>query len=116
MRVTNRTRQTVLVKQGKIASTAWSRLVGLLGRRVFDPGDGLLLRGEQAIHTLGMFFPIDVAFLDRDGRVLRAVGTLRPQRMGPFVRGARNVLELPAGTLAATHTREGDELVIEPTS
>jgi uncharacterized protein len=116
IRVINRTRQTVLVNAGHIASSPWSRLVGLLGRREFQPGDGLLLRGEQAIHTLGMFFPIDVVYLDRDGRVLRAVGTLPPQRLGPLVRKARNVLELPAGTLAATHTREGDELVIEPIS
>jgi uncharacterized membrane protein (UPF0127 family) len=116
MRVTNRTRNTVLVEEGKIASTPWSRLVGLLGRREFERGDGLLLRDEQSIHTLAMSFPIDVAYLDRDGRVLRAVGNLVPQRLGPFVRGARNVLELPSGTLSATHTREGDELVIEITS
>jgi uncharacterized protein len=113
MRVINRTRQTMLVENGRVASTPWSRLVGLLGRRSLEPGDGLLLVGEQAIHTGGMLFAIDVAYLDRDGRVLRAIGALVPYRLGPFVRGARNVLELPQGTLAATHTREGDELDIE---
>lgn len=116
MRVVNRTRDTVLVRRGKVASTLWSRLVGLLGRRVFEPGDGLLLRGEQAIHTLGMFFPIDVVYLDRESRVLRAVRALPPQRLGPLVRGAHNVLELPIGTLAATRTHEGDELIFEFTS
>ncbi len=116
MRVINRTRQTVLVKQGRVASTPWSRLVGLLGRRFFEPGDGLLLRGEQAIHTLGMFFPIDVVYLDRQARVLRAVRALAPLRLGPLVRGAQDVLELPVGTLVATDTREGDELVFEFTS
>jgi uncharacterized membrane protein (UPF0127 family) len=116
MRVINRTRQTLLVAHGQLASTPWSRLVGLLGRRAFEPGDGLLLRGEQAIHTFGMFFAIDVAFLDCDGRVLRGLEGLAPQRVGPFVRGARNVLELPVGTLAATHTREGDKLDIQVAS
>jgi uncharacterized membrane protein (UPF0127 family) len=116
MRVTNRSRKTLLVDHGRVASSPWSRLVGLLGRRAFEPGDGLLLRGEQAIHTVGMLFDIDVAYLDRDGRVLRALGPLAPQRLGPFVRGARNVLELPVGTLAATHTCEGDKLDIELTS
>jgi uncharacterized membrane protein (UPF0127 family) len=116
MRVINRTRKTVLVTGGKVASTPWSRLVGLLGRRVLEPGDGLLLRGEQAIHTLGMLFPIDVLYLDREARVLRAVPALPPLRLGPFVRGAQDVLELPSGTLAATQTCEGDELVFEFTS
>lgn len=113
MRVTNRTRRTLLVEAGNVASTPWSRLVGLLGRQRLDQGDGLLLRNEQAIHTFGMLFPIDAAYLDRDGLVLRAVTALRPYRLGPFVRKASNVLELPAGTLAATNTREGDELVID---
>jgi uncharacterized protein len=116
MRVTNRTRQTVLVKQGEIASSGWSRLIGLLGRREFKSGDGLLLLGEQAIHTIGMLFPIDVLYLDRQHRVLRAVVGLAPLRLGPLVHGARNVLELPVGTLAATRTCEGDELVIEHSS
>lgn len=116
MRVTNSTRHTVLVKRGQVASTPWSRLVGLLGRRQFQSGDGLLLRGEQAIHTLGMRFPIDVLYLDREHRVVRAVGAMRPQRIGPLVREARSVLELPVGTLAATLTREGDELFIEHSS
>lgn len=116
MRVTNRTRKTILVEHGKVASSPWSRLVGLLGRREFMAGDGLLLLGEQAIHTLGMLFPIDVLFLDREHRVLRAVGGLAPLRLGPLVRGTRSVLELPVGTLAATQTCEGDELVIEDPS
>lgn len=116
MRVTNRTRKTVLVEQGRIASSPWSRLIGLLGRREFRSGDGLLLLDEQAIHTLGMLFPIDVLFLDREHRVLRAVGGLSPQRLGPLVGGTRSVLELPVGTLAATQTCEGDELVIEDPS
>jgi uncharacterized protein len=116
IRVTNLTRQTVLVKEGRVAATPWSRLVGLLGKRGLDPGDGLLLRGEQAIHTFGMQFPIDVAYLDREGRVLRALHALRPQRLGPFLRKSRDVLELPAGTLAATGTCEGDQLVFEFTA
>jgi uncharacterized protein len=116
MRVVNRERQTTLVDRGHAASTPWSRLIGLLGRRTFDTGDGLLLREEQAIHTFGMMFAIDVAYLDKQGRVLRALSDLPPLRLGPFVRGARNVLELPKGTLAATHTCEGDELDIEFTS
>ncbi len=113
MRVLNRTRQTVVVKAGRVADTPWTRLVGLLGRSGLEPGDGLLLRGEQAIHMLGMRFAIDVVYLDAEGHVLRALNSLAPWRLGPFVRKSRDVLELPAGTLSATGTCEGDELVFE---
>lgn len=116
IRVTNKSRSTVLVKRGQVADSMWARLLGLIGQRQLEAGGGLLLRDEKAIHTFGMSFAIDVAYLDRDGRVLRSVGALPPLRLGPIVRHAQNVLELPAGTLAATDTHEGDLLIIEPTS
>ncbi len=116
LRVTNRTRQAILVQTGRVAASPWTRLVGLLGRSGLEPGEGLLLRGEQAIHTIGMRFPIDVVYLDREARVLRAIDSMVPLRFGPFLRNSRDVLELPAGTLVATGTREGDELVFEFTS
>ncbi len=116
LRVTNRTRHCVLVTTGRVAATPWTRLVGLLNRSGLEPGEGLLLRGEQAIHTVGMRFPIDVVYLDRSARILRAIDAMGPLRFGPFLRNSRDVLELPAGTLVATGTREGDELVFEFTS
>ncbi len=116
MRVMNRTRQTVLVHAGHVAATPWARLVGLLGKSELKSGDGLLLRGEQAIHMLGMRFAIDVVYLDREARVLRALHRLGPQHLGPFLRESRDVLELPAGTLAVTGTCVGDELLLELTS
>ncbi len=116
IRVTNRTRGVELVRAGQAAATPWSRLIGLLGQRRLERGDGLLLCGEQAIHTIGMRFPIDVLYLDRTARVLRAFHSLPPQRLAPFLRDSHNVLELPAGTLAETGTRVGDELTIEYSS
>ncbi len=61
-----------------------------------------------------MRFAIDAAFLDRDGRVLRAAADLPPWRLATAARGARDVLELPAGALARTGTQAGDVLVFEP--
>ncbi len=116
MRVVNRTRRVELVSHGRVASNVWTRLVGLMGCRRLDRGEALLLRGEQAIHTFGMRIAIDVVYLDREARVLRAVSAMAPSRIGPFVRGARDVLELPSGILDATGTREGDQLVFEFTA
>ena len=46
-------------------------MVGLLGHASLPRGEGLLLAPAWSIHTWFMRFPIDVVFLDADGRVLR---------------------------------------------
>jgi uncharacterized membrane protein (UPF0127 family) len=113
-KVLNQTRGTVLAEQATIASSMWSRARGLLGRRDLPAGEGLIIRPCNSVHCFFMAFPIDVVFLDRDHRVVRLAPTLRPYRLGPIVRSAREVIELPAGTLAATGTQVGDQLRIEP--
>ncbi len=60
-----------------------------------------------------MRFPIDVVFLDSEGKVLRVYAPLKQWRSSRIVRGAKQTLELPAGTVAASDTRVGDLLVIE---
>ncbi len=60
-----------------------------------------------------MRFPIDAAFVNREGRILRIAANLRPWRIALSLR-AYAVVELPAGTLAATATRVGDTLRLDP--
>ena len=62
-----------------------------------------------------MRFAIDAVYLDKSGRVVKVAADLRPWRLADAARGARDVLELPAGTAARTGTHAGDELVFEPT-
>lgn len=113
LRVHNRARHTTLVTQGAVASSLWTRFWGLMGRRELPPGYGLLLENESAIHTFGMRVAIDVVYLDAQAIILRTTAAMPPYHIGPLVRGARNVLELPIGTLARTHTQSGDQLELE---
>lgn len=113
LQVFNRTQQTTLVTAGVVADNPWARLVGLMGKRSLPEGFGLLLRNESAIHTFGMRIPIDVVYLDRSGTILRVAKAMPPARFGPLVRGARDVLELPAGTLVRSHSRIGDKLELK---
>ena len=113
LKVRNVTRDRILADRALRASSFLQRLVGLLGRASLPVGEGLLIEPCGSIHTFFMRMAIDVAFLDADGVVLRQVGALPPWRAASGPRRARSVLELPAGTLGASGTCEGDRLHFE---
>ncbi len=108
----NHTRQSVLSTECKIADSGWERMKGLLGRskEEFPAGKGLWLVPANSIHTIGMSFPIDVAYLDKAGRVIRLYHSLPPFRVAAIKFKTHSILELPAGTLAKTRTEVGDIL------
>ena len=110
--VTNNTRQTLLASDLEVAETGWQRIRGLIGRpaRNFNKGKGLWLLSCEGVHTIGMAFPIDVAYLDSDDRVVYMYQNLRPFRVGKVKWRVRSVLELPAGVLAESRTEIGDLL------
>ena len=93
-----------------VAASPFSRMKGLLGHSELRPGEGLLLRPASAIHTFFMRFPIDAVFLDRDWRVVGIAGDVAPWRTAGR-KGAKAVLELPAGESARRGLRPGDLLV-----
>jgi hypothetical protein len=93
-----------------VADSPASRMKGLLGRSELRPGEGLLLRPASAIHTWFMRFPIDAVFLDRDWRVVGISSEMGPWRAASR-RGAKAVLELPAGESARRGLAPGDLLL-----
>jgi len=108
--VHNRTRGATLADKVQLADTPRLRRIGLLRHQTLEPGEGLWIYPTRAIHTFGMRFPIDVAFLDRRLRVRRVYHSLVPFRCAWLVWGGRSVLELASGSLANTGTAVGDEL------
>jgi uncharacterized protein len=97
---------TVVCERCLLAETPLARLRGLLGRSGLASGEGLLLRPAGSIHTAFMRFSIDAVFLDRADRVVKVAAALRPWRAAAC-RGARSVLELPAGEAARRGLRPG---------
>jgi len=114
--VRNVARREVLARKVAVATGWWSRARGLIARPRLRRHEGLLLRPCRAVHMMGMAYPIDVAFLDADARVLATYDTLRPGRLTRFHRAAAAALELPPGVLAATRTAVGDLLELLPAS
>ena len=100
---------TVVTVSLEVAASYRARTRGLLGR---DGVEGaLLLTPANSVHTFRMRFPIDVAYLTRDLRVI-AVRTMRPGRLGLLRVRARHVLESEAGTMLSWGLRPGARLAI----
>jgi uncharacterized membrane protein (UPF0127 family) len=93
-----------------VASSVLAKSRGLLGKKSYE--GAMLLRGTRSVHTIGMRFAIDVAFLTTDMRVV-AVVTLRPQRIALPRRGGRSVLEAQAGAFERWALAPGDLLEIK---
>jgi hypothetical protein len=110
----NTTRGTIVADRVTVAESILMRLRGLLGTRTLPRRHGLLLRPCRQVHSFFMRYPLDLVFLDGQGRVLRSFSDFAPNRISPLVRGAAAVLELPAGALAETEIDPGDLLCIEP--
>lgn len=109
----NASLNTVLAERVGVAATRAARAVGLLSRSGLEPGEALWIVPSRGVHTCGMRFPIDVVALDAEGRVIDCVSNLRPWRVRLPRRGTAGVLELAAGTLAASRTSIGDTIVLE---
>ncbi len=67
--------------------------------------------GVRSVHTAGMKFPIDVAFLSLDLTVVR-IARLKPWRMAMGGAGTRSAVETEAGALERWGVRVGDQLEV----
>lgn len=116
VRATNSTRGTLVGDCIRVAETGLTRVVGLLGERDLLPGDGLLILPSQGVHTWGMKFPIDIAVLDGEWKVIAIRRNMRPFRITGLFWNAAAVLELPSGVMDSTSTVVGDAIEFSHTS
>ena len=101
---------SIVCERCVLADTALTRMKGLLGRRELRSGEGILLKPGSSVHMAFMRFPIDAVFLDRDLRVVKIAVDLQPWRVAGS-RGAKAVLEIPAGEASRRGLTVGDRLV-----
>lgn len=117
MRVTDLTDGTaVLYCDGRelgvirVAASHRARYRGLRGEDAVD--DVLLLLKTNGVHTIGMRFPIDVAYISRNLRVVD-IAHMKPNRWSRNRLSARHTLETVEGRLTEWGIERGSELAIE---
>ncbi len=91
----------------EVAEGLPARIRGLLGRSGFE--GALFLPRTRSVHSVGMRFCLDVAFLDRELTVMDTV-QLPPWRMTRPRWRCRWVLEAEAGAFERWGLRPGDQL------
>jgi uncharacterized protein len=94
----------------EVARDRRSRMRGLLGRESME--GALWMEPARAVHTVGMRFAIDVAYLDGEGTVLD-IHTMARYRVGWPRWHARAVLEANAGAFERWRLRPGDVVEIK---
>jgi uncharacterized protein len=110
--VLNKTRERFVATNVSVADSYLRRLGGLLGKtkKWARAGHGLWIVPSHGVHTIGMLFPIDLIFLDRDKNVVRLEEHVKPFRISLGSLRTHSVLELPAHTVFRTGTCVGDQL------
>jgi len=98
-----------VLASAEIATDRAERRRGLLGRD--GAGGALVIQPCRWVHTIGMRFPLDVAFLDAEGVVVKTVRMSR-HRVGVPVPKAHLVIEAQAGAFARWGLQVGDTVEV----
>lgn len=101
--------ERVVIERAWRAASASERTRGLLGRRPLVAGEALLIAPCSSVHTIGMRYALDLAFLDASETIVKLVRRLVPLRMAAAF-GARATVEMAAGEIDRLELAVGDRL------
>lgn len=111
--IINKTKHEIMADIVFFADNPFKRMKGLLGRRSLKDSEAMVIKPCNAIHTFFMRFPIDVLFVNKDNKVVKAITNLPSFRLSPICFSSQFVVELPAGMIQTTRTTLGDQIAIE---
>lgn len=98
-----------VLASAQIADDRRSRRRGLIGSDHLE--GALVLEPCNWVHTFGMGFDLDIAYLDADGIVMKT-NRMRRNRLGIPVFGTRAVIEAEAGAFARWGLHVGDTIEV----
>lgn len=99
----------LLSVHANIAHSFFMRAKGLLGTKTPYP---LLIYPGNQIHTIGMKYPIDVIYMDKNLQILSLEKDLTPGNIFSLVCGSYYILELPSGFIAQNNINLGTTVVL----
>lgn len=105
MKLINQDNGEILANHVTVANTFIKRLKGLMFTKNLPSGCALLIQPCQSVHTFFMNYELDILYLDGVGKVVAVDEQLKPGKIGRFVKDAKVVVEIPAGTIQTTSTR-----------
>ena len=111
--ILNKTKDKTICTNAKLAKNYFTRLIGLMFRKKLDNNECLAFYNAPSIHTCFMRFPLDLVFLDIEGKVIKVCEGVKPWR---FVIGRRShlTLEFPPHKISTENIELGDILELLP--
>jgi uncharacterized protein len=97
----------ILVPALRLANNPWTRFLGLMGRPGLAEDAGVWIEPCAQVHSCFMRFAFDAVFVSKTGEVLHTVANMAAWGLSPYVKGARVVVELPAGAIARLGITQG---------
>jgi uncharacterized membrane protein (UPF0127 family) len=106
----NKTRNTVLAANVKIANTFFLRFKGLMGQDSIPDNWALVIEPCKQIHSFFVKVEFDAVFLNSDCEVVHVIPSMKPSQISPFIKPAIKVIELSSGKVSRTQTKIGDKI------
>ena len=98
-----------IVRRLCLAATFWDRMTGLFSRRLSN--EVLLIAPCHSVHTFGMGYAIDIAFVGREGGVMESYENVPPWQLRKCP-GAYAVLERKAVAKSDSSGSSGEDRVV----
>ncbi len=102
-------RRTLLLDSVTHTDSPWERMRGLLWRQPLREQEALIIDRCGSVHTWGMTYPLDLAFIDRQWVIRKLTRALRPWRMAGCI-PAVITLEMSAGSMDRLKLETGMQL------
>lgn len=100
----------ILFNRVGYAGNPFSKMKGLLGRKLIGKDDALIFPKAPSIHTFFMKFSIDIAFLDSTKKVVASLEKVKPNRILPYIK-SHYTIEMAEDSIKEKGIALGDQLL-----
>lgn len=97
-KILNSSNNTILLEDASLADSYFTRLKGLLGKSNIKDDEGLIIKPCNSVHTIGMNFSIDIAFVDKNNIIIHIIKDMVPGKLSSIVRKSFYVIEAKGGS------------------